>query len=82
MIEGETQECVICNQDIDKQILTRYNPITDTEVRDVYWTEGHNAEPVKKGRCSTHCNNTVVVPTRLALLLPENALDSERTNDA
>lgn len=76
MIKGETQECVICNQDIDKQILTRYNPNTDTEVRDVYWTEGHNAEPVADGRCCTSCNNDVVVPERLRRLQVRNAYDA------
>ncbi len=29
------------------------------------WSEGNNAEPVNSGRCCNHCNNTVVIPTRL-----------------
>lgn len=27
---------------------------------------GHNAEPVKNGRCCDHCNYNVVLPTRIA----------------
>lgn len=30
------------------------------------WKYGHNAQPVNNGRCCTDCNNTVVIPTRLA----------------
>ena len=29
------------------------------------WTEGHNAEPVKEGRCCDECNAQVVIPTRI-----------------
>lgn len=28
--------------------------------------QGHNAEPVKKGRCCNFCNATKVIPARLA----------------
>lgn len=30
------------------------------------WRHGHNAEPVKDGRCCDDCNATVVIPARLA----------------
>ena len=43
--------CVICGLDIDVQ----FNG----------WTEGHNAQPLKDGRCCTPCNSTVVLPARL-----------------
>ena len=26
---------------------------------------GHNADPVKEGRCCTKCNHTVVIPARI-----------------
>jgi len=29
------------------------------------WSQGNNAEPVASGRCCDHCNQTIVVPTRL-----------------
>jgi hypothetical protein len=29
------------------------------------WTEGHNAEPIKRGRCCAHCNDHKVTPARL-----------------
>ena len=28
----------------------------------------HNAEPVRKGRCCSLCNEKIVIPTRLTLL--------------
>jgi hypothetical protein len=48
--------CVICQGDIEHQ----KNPEGK-----VYWTEGHNAEPVAQGRCCGDCNDLVVIPTRL-----------------
>ena len=29
------------------------------------WSKGHNAEPVKSGRCCSHCNYSVVLPVRI-----------------
>jgi hypothetical protein len=29
---------------------------------------GHNAAPVKEGRCCDHCNAIVVLPARLAIM--------------
>lgn len=33
------------------------------------WAGGHNAEPVNNGRCCDVCNATVVIPTRIKLML-------------
>jgi hypothetical protein len=33
----------------------------------VYWTHGHNALPVKDGRCCTQCNESKVLPARLGM---------------
>ncbi len=58
--QGETHKnqsnmkCVICSNEI--------------EVNSV-WSEGHNAEPVKSGRCCGLCNETIVIPERLKLIL-------------
>ena len=30
---------------------------------------GHNAEPVKKGRCCGMCNDLIVIPTRISELV-------------
>lgn len=49
-----SQDCVICEKEI--------SPIIQGEFR---WEDGHNAEPIKRGRCCTYCNDTVVIPTRL-----------------
>jgi len=43
--------CCICNGPID--------PHTTPE-GEVYWTHGHNALPVKNGRCCTACNSIVL----------------------
>ena len=62
-----TLNCSICKEKIDEQIIKNTNPIFhDIEV---YWTEGHNAEPINDGRCCTSCNNAVVVPLRVLRLV-------------
>jgi hypothetical protein len=33
------------------------------------WLGGHNAQPINNGRCCTDCNNTVVIPVRLVLIM-------------
>ena len=52
-----TLNCSICKDTIDEQIIKNTNK--------VYWTEGHNAEPINAGRCCTECNNNVVIPFRV-----------------
>lgn len=42
--------CVIC----DREIPVEHG-----------WDGGHNAEPVRKGRCCTECNVLVVIPARI-----------------
>ena len=37
------------------------NPDTGKEI----WIKGHNALPVKDGRCCSDCNNKIVVPLRI-----------------
>ena len=58
----KSNDCVICGLEID--IITS---------GDFEWSDGHNAEPVKEGRCCTECNNSVVIPTRLK----ENVVDKQ-----
>ena len=53
--EEEVLECSICGGDIAHH---------SHEGR-VYWTLGHNAQPVNDGRCCDNCNDTVVIPFRL-----------------
>ena len=48
--------CSICQNDVEQQ--------RDTDGV-VYWTQGHNAEPVNNGRCCDNCNYTVVLPARM-----------------
>jgi hypothetical protein len=38
----------------------------EIEVHPCGWAEGHNAQPVAEGRCCGQCNDTVVVPVRIA----------------
>ena len=53
------QPCSICGV----EIAPHYHPITGA----VYWSQGHNAEPVTDGRCCDLCNHAVVIPVRLSL---------------
>lgn len=48
-------QCCICSCEI--------------EVTDYGWKSGHNALPVKDGRCCLKCNNEVVVPRRIAKMM-------------
>lgn len=43
-------KCCLCKEEIDVQ---------------GNWTEGHNAQPLKDGRCCTNCNATKVIPERI-----------------
>ena len=56
-------ECSICKDEI----------IPDSNG----WNEGHNAEPVNQGRCCTNCNDTVVIPARLAQIGMFNLSNSD-----
>ncbi len=49
--------CVICNE-----VITA----------DPYgWEGGCNAEPIRKGKCCHDCDQTVVIPYRIKLMLNE-----------
>ena len=52
----KNQSCSICNGPIDDHV---------DENGVVYWTGGHNAEPINDGRCCTKCNDTVVLHARI-----------------
>lgn len=56
-VKSKPKFCSICTEPIDKQRL---------EDGTVYWDQGHNAEPINHGRCCSSCNNSVVLPARLA----------------
>jgi hypothetical protein len=58
------KQCSICDGPIDEH----RHPVTG----EVYWTEGHNAEPINDGRCCDECNDVRVLPRRMA-----NALAGE-----
>ena len=58
-------QCSICSEPIEE----KKNPKTG----EVYWTKGHNAEPVvEEGRCCDTCNATVVIPARMTAYLMRN----------
>jgi hypothetical protein len=44
-------KCCICEEEI--------------KVEHGNWDQGHNAEPVRNGRCCSDCNYIVVIPMRL-----------------
>ena len=47
-------KCSICTNDID--------------VQSNGWEEGHSALPLSNGRCCTICNDTEVIPMRMAFV--------------
>ena len=49
--------CSICGGEID----VHANPFTGV----VYWSEGHNAQPITDGRCCDECNTNIVIPIRI-----------------
>ena len=51
-------KCCICEDEIKPQ----RNP----ETGQVVWTKGHNALPVRDGRCCDVCNHSIVIAARLA----------------
>lgn len=60
-------KCSICQLDIDVK---------------PYWDSGHNAEPVNSGRCCTQCNDTVVIPARLAIIFGQMDAAKKQTQSA
>lgn len=63
----EIHTCVICKGDIDHHI--------DYETGECYWIIGHNAAPVKDGRCCDTCNATAVMTARLKPMFGDRAAD-------
>jgi len=61
-------QCSICSGSIDEH--------RHPETGEVYWTEGHNAEPVNDGRCCTSCNENVVMRARLQKIFPDSRIES------
>lgn len=49
---SKAKPCSICGEEIEAHA----NPITG----EVYWTEGHNAQPITNGRCCDSCNRLVI----------------------
>lgn len=54
------KDCDICGEKID---------LHRDSNGDVYWADGHNAEPVVDGRCCDTCNAIVVIPTRISRMM-------------
>ena len=49
-------KCNICCGNIDKKYMVN----VDTGEEVMYWSEGHNAEPLEEGRCCDSCNGYVI----------------------
>lgn len=50
-------KCSICTRDIEPKMG---------------WEHGNNAQPINDGRCCDFCNDTVVVPKRIKLMLEKH----------
>ena len=57
-------DCSICGDKVDLHL----HPVTG----EVYWDQGHNAEPLSSGRACDSCNDTRVINARLALIDMQN----------
>lgn len=57
VIKIDEVKCCICEGFIE--------PLRHPETNEIFWTHGHNAEPVTDGRCCHTCNSNIVMPTRL-----------------
>ena len=53
-------KCCICDGDIEHH---------KTEEGETYWTQGHNAQPIKEGQCCDSCNTLIVLPKRFSNIL-------------
>jgi len=49
-------KCIICRGPIEPHVNAEGV---------IYWTEGHNAEPISQGRCCNRCNEDIVIPARI-----------------
>lgn len=58
-------ECSICKTEIPTELSG--------------WSNGHNASPVADGRCCEPCNQMLVIPARMAMLMgPKGHNDAKR----
>ena len=73
-MKEKPEKCEICGG----EIAVKRHP----ETGEVYWTKGHNAEPVARGRCCDKCNALKVLPARLVLhgVSKEDAASIARTH--
>ena len=53
-------KCSVCKNNIEEQ----KHPVTGK----VFWSKGHNANPVNDGRCCDVCNDTIVIPRRMEIM--------------
>ena len=61
-MDDEIIQCVICGKDI---------PWKYDQNGKAYWTTGNNARPLADGRCCHDCDQTKVIPYRIALIMKE-----------
>ena len=65
---NQPEECCLCGEAIEIQ--------RHPETGKVIWAFGHNAHPLKNGRCCDVCNTTKVVPRRIKRM--ENQRNSKK----
>ena len=65
-------KCSICTSEMDKQY---------TQNGEMYWDQGHNAMPISSGRCCTKCNDTEVIPMRMAFMASDRPMPSVAIKD-
>tara|TARA_A100001391_G_C4878704_1_gene227490 strand:- start:346 stop:558 length:213 start_codon:yes stop_codon:yes gene_type:complete len=60
--EISQNKCVICRGQIEVKTHVRNGRL------EIYWDKGNNAQPVSEGQCCDVCNESVVLPARMARL--------------
>ena len=55
----EVENCSLCDEAIEPQ---------RTPDGEIFWSKGHNAQPLSDGRACDGCNTTKVIPSRIANL--------------
>ncbi len=60
MSQNSQPICVICRGQIEVKTHVRNGRL------EIYWRDGNNAMPIAKGQCCDVCNESMVLPARMA----------------
>lgn len=67
----DEEKCSICN-----------GPLAIGSELENGWLHGNNAQPVNDGRCCETCNQTVVLPTRIRMMLDQKNESNDKQRNS